>query len=153
MRDDQLSARPSPVPDPESEPFFEAAGRSELLLRHCPSCGAWAWPVPRLATCQNCLEHGLEWARASGAGVVHAVTRVHYVPADDDPSWAPFVVGVVELDEGVRTQIVGLLAREGSDVRVGDPVRAVFSSTRDDVYVPWFEVLGPGCGRAGALSR
>ena len=144
MRDEQLSARPSPVPDPESEPFFEAAGRSELLVRRCPSCGAWSWPVPRLATCQNCLAHGLQWATASGAGVVHAVTRVHYVPADDDASWAPFVLGVVELDEGVHTQIVGLLPREGGDVRIGDPVRAVFSSTRDAVCVPWFAVSAPG---------
>jgi len=143
MRDEQLSTRPSPVPDPESEPFFEAASRSELLVRRCPSCGVWSWPVPRLATCQNCLVHGLEWAKASGAGVVHAVTRVHYVPADDDASWAPFVLGVVELDEGAHTQIVGLLPRQG-DVKVGDRVRAVFSSTRDDVCVPWFEVSAPG---------
>jgi len=149
MREEQLAARPSPVPDPESEPFFEAAGRSELLLRHCPACGAWAWPVPRLATCQNCLAHGLEWKRASGSGVIHAVTRVHYVPADDDPSWAPFVLGVVELDEGVRTQIVGLLAREGDESRVGDRVRAVFSSTRDGVHVPWFEVSGDDSRAAG----
>jgi uncharacterized OB-fold protein len=146
MREEHLAARPSPVPDAESEPFFEAASRSELLLRHCRACGTWAWPVPRYATCHNCLTPGLEWKRASGAGVVHAVTRVHYVPADDDPSWAPFMLGVVELDEGVRTQIVGLLAREGNEARVGDPVRAVFSSTRDDVHVPWFEVSGNGNG-------
>ena len=149
MREEQLAARPSPVPDAESEPFFQAAGRSELLIRQCPACGAWAWPVPRYATCQNCLAPGLEWKRASGAGVIHAVTRVHYVPADDDPSWVPFMLGVVELDEGVRTQIVGLLAGKDDEARVGDPVRAVFSSTRDGVHVPWFEVSGNGSRVAG----
>lgn len=143
MREAQLSARPSPVPDDESRPFFEAANRSELFIRHCPACGAFAWPTPRLNTCQICLTPGLEWEQVSGRGIVHSITRVHSVAQDEDPDWAPFSVGVIELVEGVRTSIVGVLPSDGLHVNVGDPVVVVFHATRDGQRVPWFEATDP----------
>jgi uncharacterized OB-fold protein len=140
VNEEKLSQRPSPVPDEQSQPFFDAASRSELLVRVCSACGAFAWPVPRYDTCQVCWTHGLEWTAVSGLGVIHSVTRVHSVPKDDDPAWAPFVVGVVELHEGIRTQIVGLLPADDGHIDVGDPVKVVFHPTRDGVNVPWFMV-------------
>jgi len=150
MNEERLVQRPSPTPDLESQPFFDAASRSELLVRACPACGAFAWPVAGFATCQVCWAHGLEWTRASGLGVIHSFTRVHSVPKDDDPAWAPFLLGVVELREGIRTQIIGLLPADDGHVAVGDPVEVVFHPTREGVIVPWFKVTSLTAGSVGA---
>jgi len=38
-------AKPVPVPDDESRPFFDGALEGKLMLRRCRSCGTFMWPV------------------------------------------------------------------------------------------------------------
>jgi hypothetical protein len=52
-------------------------------------------------------------------------------------------VGVIELAEGVRTSVMGLLRSDGLPVEVGDPVAVVFHATQSGQRVPWFEVSTP----------
>jgi uncharacterized OB-fold protein len=57
---------------------------------------------------------------AGGAGVVHAFTVVHRAPAEYR-SEVPYVVALVDLDEGVR-MMTRLVEVEPDTVRVGMPV-------------------------------
>jgi uncharacterized OB-fold protein len=77
--------------DERSAPFFAAAGRDELLIKRCAPCGHWL--APEAAACSGCGRAELEWAAASGRGVLVAWAMPHPGPAGG-------VLALVELDEG-----------------------------------------------------
>ncbi|HEY2577650.1 MAG TPA: OB-fold domain-containing protein [Streptosporangiaceae bacterium] len=79
--------------DERSAPFFEAAGRDELLIKRCPACGHWL--APEATACSGCGGAELGWAAASGRGVLVAWAVPHSGKAA-----AGGVLALVELDEG-----------------------------------------------------
>ena len=135
-------AGPLPVPTPESRPFWEAARRHELSLQRCRACGRRVF-YPR-AACPNCLSPDLEWRRVSGRGTLHTFTIVHR-GAKNFPLAAPYVLAVVELEEGPRlmTNLVGVEA-DPVRVRIGMPVEVVFEDVSSEVTLPRFR---PAAGR------
>ncbi len=97
---DPKTAFPVPVADADTQPFWDGVARGELLIQRCGSCGAWLWqPRP---ICSRCQTPGPTWTRVSGDGRVASwvVMRPPTLPAYADK--VPFVVLLVELDEGVR---------------------------------------------------
>jgi len=89
-----------PPMSPAGEPFWEATREQRLVLPWCLDCGQPHW-FPRDA-CPHCLSGAIEWRPASGRGVVYAVS---IMPKPAMPMLAdrvPYVVALVELDEGVR---------------------------------------------------
>jgi len=87
-----------PFGDPTTAPFWAAAERRELVIQRCVACdGHQFYPRP---FCLACGGGDLEWVPAAGTATVHATTTVHLqVLPDMDP---PYVVALVELDEGPR---------------------------------------------------
>jgi uncharacterized OB-fold protein len=83
--------------------------------------------------CPGCLGESLEWRTASGGGVVYACTVEHKA----EP---PYVVALVELDEGVRmlTNVVGCPPEQ---VAVGDRVRVTWEPLSDGRGLPLFEPM------------
>jgi hypothetical protein len=127
-----LAGLPVPVPDADTESFWDGTRAGELLVQRCASCATWIWqPRP---VCSVCGSLELPWTRVAGTGQVATwtVPRPPLLPALTD--LAPFVIVVVGLDEGVR--MIGMLCGEdglplrtdGSDVGLthGRRVRVVF---------------------------
>jgi uncharacterized OB-fold protein len=118
-----------------TKPFWDATREKRLVLQYCRADGR---PVhyPREA-CPHCLGTNLEWRPASGRGVVYAFT-VNHVPGSATPEKPlPYVVALVDLDEGVRmmTNIVGC---EPKDVKVGMPVEVQWEPLSDGRHLPVF---------------
>src|SRR4051794_34306130 len=94
---------PRPLPEPVSEltaPVWEAAKRGELLLQHCPSCGAFQYyPRPACVACGS-LELALEPASGRGTVFSYTVARRPTHPAFED--MVPMVIALVDLEEGPR---------------------------------------------------
>lgn len=93
-------AFPAPVPDRDTEPFWDGCRRGELLIPRCAACGAWLWQPRPL--CSRCHAPDPVWTRVSGAGRIASWTVIHPPVL---PAWVeavPFVVLLVELDEGPR---------------------------------------------------
>lgn len=113
---------------PESAAFWDAAAEGRFVLQWCMSCAA---PVhfPRVA-CPTCLGNDLEWRDASGRGVVYACTVVHTRGPARVRDRSPYVVALVELDEGVRfmTNVFGCPA---DDVHVGMRVCVTWEAVGD----------------------
>jgi uncharacterized OB-fold protein len=114
---------PDPRPDEETEPFWRATGRGELLLQRCTRCDRISWPMRSF--CPHCGAPALVALTASGRGEVYSYTVVRKASG----AWqaaTPYVVGYVELAEGPRilTNIVGCVPEE---VRVGLPVELRFA--------------------------
>jgi uncharacterized OB-fold protein len=127
------SARPVPVPDEASAPFFAGAARGELMLQRCGSCGAFMWPVkPR---CVECFSNEVAWAPASGHAELYSFVVVHQrYPGFEEP----YVLATVETSEGVRfnTSIVGA---DAGALEIGMPLEVVFERISEDVVVPKFQ--------------
>jgi uncharacterized protein len=127
---------PLPVPTPETRPYWEAARRHELRLQHCRACGRYVF-YPR-AACPHCFALDLEWQRVSGRGRLHTFTIVHR-GLRDFPLGSPYVIAIVELDEGPRlmTNLVGVEA-DVAKLRIGLPVEVVFEDVTPEVTLPRF---------------
>lgn len=91
--------------DALTAPYWAAARRKELALQRCTACGAVQfYPRPFCLACQS---DDVEWVPAGGGGVVYSMTTVRIQIAPEfEP---PYIVALVELDEGPRilTNILG----------------------------------------------
>jgi uncharacterized OB-fold protein len=79
---------------------------------------------------------------ASGEGTVYTRTIVRQAHIEPFKSMVPYVVALIELDEGPRmmSNVVGCAPE---DVKIGARVRVLFEPVSDDAAVPLFE-LAPG---------
>jgi uncharacterized protein len=100
--------------------YWAAARRGVILLQRCGDCGVVLHPPAPV--CPGGAGHELEWFEASGRGRLVSFTRVvHPVhPAVRDR--LPYLVALVELDEGPR--IICNLAPEQGEPGAG--ARVVF---------------------------
>lgn len=129
----------APVPDAETAEYWEAAAAGRLLFKRCRACGR-PFSYPRSA-CPRCWSIDVEWVEAEGRAAVYSFTVIHQNDLAPFRDRIPYVVAVVELDEGVRmtTNVVGC---DPSDMRCGMPVRVAFREETDGtatVTVPVFE--------------
>jgi uncharacterized OB-fold protein len=97
-------------------PFWEAAARGDLVVQQCRTCGHHQfYPRP---FCLKCQSNDVTWVRVAGTGTIYSMTTVHMQMSPEfEP---PYVVAIVQLDEGPRllTTIVGGRSRIGERVRV-----------------------------------
>ena len=128
---------PLPVPDPVSQPFWDSLNRQAIQLQRCGGCGAFVY-YPR-AVCPACLSDNLVWTPVSGRGVVHAFTIPHRHPNPAFAARVPYVVVLVELEEGVHL-LSNLIGVEPTPevVHVGMPVEIVYDQVSDAITLPRF---------------
>lgn len=116
--------KPLPKPSPTSRPFWEAARKHELSLQRCGGCSKFIY-YPR-DRCPHCFSDNLSWNRVSGRGTLYSYTVV-YRASSRAFADAPYVLAIVELDEGPRMTTNIVAPRES--LKVGMPLVAFF----DDV--------------------
>ena len=131
--------KPLPEPSETSRPFWEGLRARELRLQRCRDCGQHIF-YPR-DICPHCLSVRLEWVAAGGTGKVYSYTVVRRAmhPAFKDD--LPYVLAIVELDEGPRltTNVVGV---EPEEVRVDMRVRAAYDVVTPEITLLKFEPVG-----------
>jgi uncharacterized protein len=127
---------PKPLVDAESRPYWEGLSRGELLIQRCEACSRFVF-YPR-SLCPHCSSDQLSWVRASGNARIYSYTVAHqaFGPFADK---VPFVVAIVELEEGVRmlTRIIGAPREQ---VQIGAPVRVTFEAIDEGVTLPYFRL-------------
>ena len=128
-----------PVADLETREYWEAARGGRLLIKECRACGE-SFFYPR-TYCPRCWSSDTEWKESTGRGRVYTFTVVHQNDLPPFNDRVPYVVAIVELEEGVRltSNIEGC---EPDDVRCDMLVTAAFrQEQRDDetVSLPVFE--------------
>jgi uncharacterized OB-fold protein len=116
-----------PFNDTSCEQFLKEL---KIMGSKCKKCGALALP-PR-AICVSCLDTEMEWIQFKGTGKLVAFTSITVAP----PYMAkegygrnnPYTVGVVELEEGVKSvaRIIGVDAKKPEQIKVGTPLKAEF---------------------------
>jgi len=128
---DEASGRPIPRRTPTSAAYFEAAREGRFSLQKCPRDGFFFYPR---AACPVCLGEDWSWQAASGRGTIYSYTieRVGLDPAQR--SRVPFVVAIVELEEGPRmtSNIIGC---SPEDVSIGQSVEVTFEDLGQETLV------------------
>ena len=135
-----MTGKPQPgLNDAATAPFWEAAARHELMLPRCDGCGLVFFPPRRF--CPGCWSGELSWQPMSGGGAVWTFTEVYVAFYDD--TWAddvPYVVAVVELDEGPRL-LANIAEPDMGRLTIGDRVEAVFEDRPESVTLPMFRLV------------
>jgi hypothetical protein len=128
-------AKPLPEPSEVTRPFWEAARAHRLELQRCAECERFVF-YPR-ALCPHCGGARLEWRRASGRGTLYSYTVARRAPVPMFESDVPYVIAIVELEEGPRmtSNVVGAGPEK---LRVGMPLQAVFEDVTDSVTLVRF---------------
>jgi uncharacterized OB-fold protein len=130
---------PIPKPTPETRPYWEAAKQRILRIQRCSDCEQYFfYPRP---LCPHCLSRRVAWTDASGRGRLHTFV-INHRPPRGFPSTGPYIIGIVELDEGPKlmTNIVGVEA-DPRKLRCDMPVEVVFEDITDEIALPKFRPL------------
>jgi uncharacterized OB-fold protein len=108
-------------------------GQPSLVYQHCGSCaGVWYF---RRTFCPNCGAMAVVEQASAGIGTVHAATLVTRAPSDDLRSYTPYLIVLVDADEGFR-----LMAHGERSLQIGDRVRCRFTALAGKL-IPHFDKM------------
>jgi uncharacterized OB-fold protein len=119
---------PAPEPNPETQPFWDAAARGRLLLKRCTACGERHY-YPR-AICPFCFSDKTEWEPAAGTGKIYSFSVMRRAPV-------PYAIAYVTLAEGLG-MLTNIVDCDLDQIRIGQAVRLVFKPTEGGPPVPMF---------------
>lgn len=142
---DDWSEKPLPVVDPESETYWEAADRGELVVQRCDDCGERQLYPRRF--CRHCWSGELDFEAIEGGGTVHTYTRCHVPGQSGYEDDTPYLIALVEIDlpaenpSGRAVRLVSHLVDLTHDaVSVGDRVQVTFRTVgEEEISLPVFE--------------
>ena len=129
-----------PRPTNEDREFWTGAGRAELRVQRCSTCGLHQHYARML--CSHCGKETLEWVTASGNGTVYSFTVIRQNGVPPFNERVPFVVATVDLDEDGARVIAAMPSVAPDDARVGMRVRASFRPAGDELGFVDFEAAG-----------
>ena len=122
--------------DSDSRPYWEGLTQGELRIQRCSACSKAVF-YPR-SICPYCFADQLSWIVASGKGTIYAYTVAHqaFGPFAAD---IPFVIAIVELEEGVR-MMTRVINAPRERVAVGAAVEVTFESVGEELTLPYFRL-------------
>jgi uncharacterized OB-fold protein len=127
---------PLPVPDEDTQPFWEYCREGELRAQRCTACGLLRHP-PR-PTCPQCGSTDVEWQLLTGRGKVYTYGVSHQAIHPALEGRVPFTTLIVELDEGLR--FTSNLVEGSPPVEIGTPVEVSFERVNEEITLPRFKV-------------
>ncbi len=130
--------KPIPRPTAETREFWEACARGELVYQACTACRHVQF-YPR-QHCTACQGRQMEWLRSAGAASVHSHTTVHRAPTAAFKADVPYVIALVDADEGFR-MMVNILGCDPAAVKIGSRVRIVFREAGGGMKLPQGELI------------
>ncbi|BCZ23302.1 Zn-ribbon domain-containing OB-fold protein [Mycobacterium senriense] len=118
-----MATRLAPAITGDTEFFWNGLRDNKLLIQRCGGCGKLRHP-PR-PMCPHCRSLQWEAIESSGRGTVYSYVMPH------EPKFPffeyPYVVVLVELEEGVRL-VSNLTGIDPADVRPGMPVEVYYQT-------------------------
>ena len=124
-----------PLPDGDTQPWWDGIRRHELLLQQCAQCQTFRHPPQ--GTCPKCYSERVEWVRVSGRGTVYTYIVVYHPVVPQWQESAPYNVAQVAPEEAPHIRIYGnVINIDDEDIRVGMPVEIVFDDVTPENTIP-----------------
>ncbi|WP_251552036.1 Zn-ribbon domain-containing OB-fold protein [Neobacillus muris] len=129
-----MTVVPRPVLDGDSLKYWEGLRNEELWIQRCNDCHQHIF-YPR-SICPDCFSEEITWVQSGGTGKIYSFTVVHHAfgPFKEQ---LPFVVAIVELDEGVR--MMTRLKAGSKNPSVEQRVKVIFERLDEELTLPYFE--------------
>ena len=127
--------RMEPQPTALTAPFWDATREQRLLVQWCEECDAGIY-YPRWA-CPTCLGGDLTWKESTGRGELYTFNVLHQAANPMMADMVPYVVALVELDEGVR-MLTNIVDTPHDDLKVGMAVTVAWEPLSDGRHLPVF---------------
>lgn len=130
--------------DPLTQPFWEGCKRGELLVQRFRASGRLVWTPRPMDPWSRTLEY--DWVPVSGRGTIWSYVVPHPPLLPAYAELAPYNVVLVALEEDPTIRMVGNLVAspdgpineiDPHSIRIGEPVRVVFSPVEDMVLPRW----------------
>lgn len=119
------ATKPVPTPDADSRPYWAGANEGRFLFQRCRSCQRAQFYSRSL--CSHCRGSELQWEAAKGLGHIASYTVVSRAPTAAFAGDTPYVIALVDLDEGIRF-LCNVIDCDPRSVRIGQPVKVVFET-------------------------
>jgi uncharacterized protein len=129
----------APLADEFSQRYWDAARDGTLLIQRCRTCASYQF-YPR-GHCVHCFAPDPEWTPASGRGRLHTFTLVHHTPNAEFAADCPYVLAIIELDEGPR--MTARITGEADGIACDQRVHAVFAAAGTACVLPEFALDAP----------
>jgi len=128
--------KPLPKPTPWSKPFWDGCKNRKLLIQQCISCKKYIF-YPKLF-CPFCLSPDLSWIEATGKGKIYTYTVVYAYQPTEFSADVPYVVAVIELEEGVK-MMSNIVDCKPDNVRCDMDVEVIFEDITEEFTFPKFK--------------
>ena len=127
-----------PVVDADSKPFWEGCREHKLRFQQCTACGLVRWPPGIL--CPKCHSLDTRWIESNGKGTIYTFSVYHQAFHPAFKEKLPYVVAVVELEEGpmIFSNIVGA---PHESLECDMPVRVEWDDVTTEFSLPKFRPL------------
>ncbi|MCU1591350.1 MAG: hypothetical protein JWP11_2606 [Frankiales bacterium] len=127
-----------PIVDGDSAHYWESAKARELVAQQCDSCREFVF-YPR-SVCPHCHSGDLTWRTSAGHGIVYSYTVSRRAPSPEFEGMVPYVVALVDLDEGFR-MMSNIVGTDALGTRCGDRVEVDFEQVSDETTLPVFRLV------------
>jgi hypothetical protein len=132
-------AKALPQATPETQEFWDGLKRHELRIQRCQDCNQFYFFPRPFCPHAGCRSSNVEWETVSGKGKLHTYVISHrgFGPWGED---VPYVIAVVELDEGPRmmTNLVNV-EPEPEKLPPDMALEIVYDDVTDEVTLPKFQ--------------
>jgi len=133
-----MLVRPRPGIMKETEFFWDGVKADELRIQQCQGCQHLAHPP--VVRCPECGSYELGYQVASGKATLYSFVEPVYPPM---PFMRyPYVVGLVELEEGTRF-LTNIVNCDPEQVEIGMPLELTFVETDPEMTLPMFRPAVP----------
>jgi uncharacterized OB-fold protein len=113
--------------------FYRFVSEKRLMAAKCNECGTEILPPKPM--CTNCFSTNLKWIELDGAGKLLSYTII-YVAPEQFQSMAPYTVGIVELQNGLR--LPGMIRGVNpEDIKIGMKLKIGFETSTSLQWPAW----------------
>lgn len=123
--------------DGDSRIYWEGIAQDELRIQRCDVCARTVF-YPR-SICPHCHSDQLSWIGATGKGTIYTYTVAHQA-FGAFAGEAPFIIAIVELEEGVR-MMTRIVDAPHERVTIGAQVQVGFETSAEGIRLPYFRLV------------
>ena len=142
--------KPLPKPDPTTAPYWDSVKAHEMKIQKCNDTGQFFFYPRGLSPYTGSTN--ISWEPVSGNGEIYGFSIIPSTRSAWPGFDAPYVVAMVELEEGPKlmTHITNAIDDDDRSIEdkfeelkgvieVGMPVKLVYDDVTDEITLPKFE--------------